>query len=72
MKILERTIFKKKNEEIEKLKQELINVSKKSAYNYERNKELNNTILDLSDEIYVLRKILYRKKFYWNFEMIEK
>lgn len=56
MKILERTIFKKKNEEIEKLKQELINVSNKSAYNYERNKELNNTILDLSDEIYVLRK----------------
>ena len=56
MKILERTIFKKKNEEIEKLKQELINVSKKSAYNYEKNKELNNTILDLSDEIYVLRK----------------
>ena len=56
MKILERTIFKKKNEEIENLKQELINVSKKSQYNYEKNKELNNTILDLSDEIYVLRK----------------
>ena len=56
MKILERTIFKKKNEEIEILKQELINVSKKSQYNYEKNKELNNTILDLSDEIYVLRK----------------
>lgn len=56
MKILERTIFKKKNEEIEILKQELINVSKKSQYNYEKNKELNNTILELSDEIYVLRK----------------
>ena len=56
MKILERTIFKKKNEEIEKLKQELINVSNKSAYNYERNKELNNVISDLSDEIYVLRE----------------
>ena len=56
MKILERTIFKNKNKEIEILKQELINVSKKSAYNYDKNKELNNTILDLSDEIYVLRK----------------
>ena len=56
MKILERTIFKKKNEEIEKLKQELINVSKKSQYNYEKNKELNNVISDLYNEIYVLRK----------------
>ena len=56
MKILERTIFKKKNEEIEKLKQELINVSKKSQYNYEKNKEFSNVISDLSNEIYVLRK----------------
>ena len=56
MKILERTIFKKKNEEIEILKQELINVSNKSQYNYEKNKELNVIISDLSDEIYVLRK----------------
>ena len=56
MKILERTIFKNKNKEIEILKQELIIVSKKSQYNYDKNKELNNTILDLSDEIYVLRK----------------
>lgn len=56
MKILERTIFKKKNEEIERLQKIIIDVSSKSIYNYEQNKELNNVILDLSDEICVLRK----------------
>ena len=56
MKILEKTIFKKKNEEIERLQKIIIDVSKKSIYNYEQNKELNNVILDLSDEICVLRK----------------
>lgn len=56
MKILERTIFKKKNEEIEKLKQELINVSKKSQYNYNKNKELMNLNEDLVNEIMILRK----------------
>ncbi len=56
MKILERTIFKKKNEEIERLQKIIIDVSNKSIYNYEQNKELNNVILDLSDEICILRK----------------
>ena len=56
MKILERTIFKKKNEEIERLQKIIIDVSSKSKYNYEQNKELNNEILDLSDEICILRK----------------
>ena len=56
MKILERTIFKKKNEEIERLQKIIIDVSSKSIYNYEQNKELNNVILDLSDEICILRK----------------
>ena len=56
MKILEKTIFKKKNEEIERLQKIIIDVSNKSIYNYEQNKELNNVILDLSDEICILRK----------------
>ena len=56
MKILEKTIFKKKNEEIERLQKIIIDVSSKSKYNYEQNKELNNVILDLSDEICILRK----------------
>ena len=56
MKIKKKTIFKKKNEEIERLQKIIIDESNKSIYNYEQNKELNNVILDLSDEICILRK----------------
>lgn len=44
MKVLERTIFKKKNDEIKELQSLLEDVSSKSAYNYERNTELKNKI----------------------------
>lgn len=50
MKILERTIFKKKNEEIERLQKIIIDVSSKSKYNYEQNKELKNKISLLEAE----------------------
>lgn len=50
MKILEKTIFKKKNEEIERLKEILKDVSNKSEYNYEQNRELKSKINLLEDE----------------------
>lgn len=50
MKILEKTIYKKKNEKIKNLQDMIIDVSKKSEYNYEENRELKNKINLLEDE----------------------
>lgn len=50
MKILEKTIYKKKNKEIENLQDMIIDVSNKSEYNYEQNRELKNKINLLEDE----------------------
>lgn len=50
MKILEKTIYKKKNEKIKNLQDMIIDVSKKSEYNYEQNRELKNKINLLEDE----------------------
>lgn len=50
MEILEKTIYRKKNQEINELEKTLLNVSKKSKYNYEQNKELRNKIIMLENE----------------------
>lgn len=50
MEILEKTIFKKKNQEINKLQEMIIGVSRKSKYNYEQNRKLKSKINLLEDE----------------------
>ncbi len=50
MEILEKTIFKKKNQEINKLQEMIIDVSSKSKYNYEQNRKLKSKINLLEDE----------------------
>lgn len=51
MELLEKTIFKKKNEEIKGLKEKILEVAGKSEYNYNKNKELENYITDLENRI---------------------
>lgn len=56
MKLLERTIFKKKNDEIEKLQEMIVDVSQKSEYNYEQNRELENKVNLLEEDKETLEK----------------
>lgn len=50
MELLEKTIFKKKNKEIESLQQTILCISKKSNYNYAKNRKLRTENLNLTNE----------------------